>query len=207
MPAPALRSTDALDYFTSLVADDASLPLVEAAAAVAQDALPDGSTCRRAGQDRCSGRPAAASASRPTRRRCSAFAWLNRYFFQELGFAGNVNNYYDPDNSYLHRRAAHAARHPDHAGAAVHRAGHAGRAALPRGVSFPGHFLVKLRMPQGEVVIDPVHRPFAVARGSRRTPAALPAPTRPARRVRVAAGPVPAGGARRATWWRACCAT
>jgi regulator of sirC expression with transglutaminase-like and TPR domain len=24
-----------------------------------------------------------------------------------------------------------------------------------RGVSFPGHFLVKLRMPQGEVVIDP----------------------------------------------------
>ena len=27
---------------------------------------------------------------------------LNRYFFQELGFAGNVNDYYDPRNSYLH---------------------------------------------------------------------------------------------------------
>ena len=27
---------------------------------------------------------------------------LNRYFFQDLGFAGNVNNYYDPRNSYLH---------------------------------------------------------------------------------------------------------
>ena len=26
-----------------------------------------------------------------------------------------------------------------------------------RGVSFPGHFLVKLRMPQGEVVIDPIN--------------------------------------------------
>ena len=28
--------------------------------------------------------------------------WLNRFFFQELGFAGNVNDYYDPHNSYLH---------------------------------------------------------------------------------------------------------
>ena len=27
---------------------------------------------------------------------------LNRFFFQELGFAGNVNDYYDPRNSYLH---------------------------------------------------------------------------------------------------------
>ena len=26
---------------------------------------------------------------------------LNRFFFQDLGFAGNVNDYYDPDNSYL----------------------------------------------------------------------------------------------------------
>jgi regulator of sirC expression with transglutaminase-like and TPR domain len=26
---------------------------------------------------------------------------LNRYFFHELGFAGNVNDYYDPANSFM----------------------------------------------------------------------------------------------------------
>ncbi len=26
---------------------------------------------------------------------------LNQFFFSDLGFAGNLNNYYDPDNSYL----------------------------------------------------------------------------------------------------------
>jgi regulator of sirC expression with transglutaminase-like and TPR domain len=28
---------------------------------------------------------------------------LNHFFYQELGFAGNVNDYYDPSNSYLNR--------------------------------------------------------------------------------------------------------
>ena len=27
---------------------------------------------------------------------------LNHFFFRELSFGGNVNNYYDPDNSYIH---------------------------------------------------------------------------------------------------------
>jgi regulator of sirC expression with transglutaminase-like and TPR domain len=35
----------------------------------------------------------------------------------------------------------------------IELAQHAGLTA--RGVSFPGHFLVKLKMPRGEVVIDP----------------------------------------------------
>ena len=45
-----------------------------------------------------------------------------------------------------------------------------------RGVSFPGHFLVKLRMPQGEVVHRPVQRPVAVARRTRRAAGAVPPP-------------------------------
>ena len=79
---------------------------------------------------------------------------LNRFFFQELGFAGNVNDYYDPRNSYLHcvletRRGIPITL----ALLYVELASQIGLHA--RGVSFPGHFLVKLRMPQGEVVIDP----------------------------------------------------
>jgi regulator of sirC expression with transglutaminase-like and TPR domain len=29
--------------------------------------------------------------------------WLNRFFFQELGFSGNANDYYAASNSYLHK--------------------------------------------------------------------------------------------------------
>ena len=64
--------------------------------------------------------------------------WLNRYFFRELGFAGNVNDYYDPRNSYLHEVLQHAARHPDHARGAVHRAGDADRAHRAAACRFPG---------------------------------------------------------------------
>ena len=79
---------------------------------------------------------------------------LNRFFFQELGFAGNVNDYYDAKNSYLHfvlqtRRGIPITL----AVLYIELASQIGLHA--RGVSFPGHFLVKLRMPQGEVVIDP----------------------------------------------------
>jgi regulator of sirC expression with transglutaminase-like and TPR domain len=80
--------------------------------------------------------------------------WLNRYFFDELAFGGNVNDYYAADNSYLHcvldsRRGIPITL----ALLYIEMAGHAGLKA--RGISFPGHFLVKLRLPRGEVVIDP----------------------------------------------------
>ena len=80
--------------------------------------------------------------------------FLNRYFFQELGFAGNVNDYYDARNSYLHEVLTTRRGIPiTLALLYIEFAGHAGLSA--QGVSFPGHFLVKLRMPRGEVVIDP----------------------------------------------------
>jgi regulator of sirC expression with transglutaminase-like and TPR domain len=80
--------------------------------------------------------------------------WLNRYFFDELAFGGNVNDYYAADNSYLHcvldsRRGIPITL----ALLYMEMAAHAGLKA--RGISFPGHFLVKLRLPRGEVVIDP----------------------------------------------------
>ena len=116
----------ALDYFASLVAEDDSFSLLEAAIAVAQDEYP-----RLDAQGVLAEIDALADR---LKRRIPADAvplqrlrLLNRYFFQELGFAGNVNDYYDPRNSYLHEVLAHAARHPDHAGAALHRTGHADR--------------------------------------------------------------------------------
>lgn len=143
----------ALQYFATLVADDASLSALEAAIAVAQDEYPHLDV-----QDTLAQIDALAER---LRRRIPADAaplqrlrQLNRYFFHELGFAGNVNDYYDARNSYLPdvlrtRRGIPITL----ALLYVELATQIGLQAA--GISFPGHFLVKLHMPKGEVVIDP----------------------------------------------------
>ena len=142
-----------LGYFASLVADDASLPLIEAAASIAQDDYPDLDT---------QGVLAEIDAlAHKLRRRIPADAvavqrlrWLNNFFFQEVGFAGNANNYYDPANSYLHK-VLHTRRGIPITLALLYAELAAQIGLNAQGVSFPGHFLVKLRMPQGEVIVDP----------------------------------------------------
>ncbi len=142
-----------LEYFAALVADDRQFSQLEAAAAVAQAAHP---------QVDVQGVLAQVDAlAAKLRQRIAAdtgalqrLRYLNRYFFHELGFAGNVNDYYAPDNSYLHRVLATRRGIPiTLALIYIEIAQQIGLEA--RGVSFPGHFLIKLRMPQGEVVIDP----------------------------------------------------
>ncbi len=150
-----LSPPSALAYFAALVAEDAGFALLEAAICVAHDDHPelDPQTVL-AEIDRLAAKlkarlPADAS---PLRR----LQALSRYFFNELGFAANVNNYYDRRNSHLHEVLASRRGIPiTLALLYCELAGQLGLTA--RGVSFPGHFLVKLRMPQGEVVIDPVN--------------------------------------------------
>lgn len=142
-----------LDYFASLVAEDEGLPLIEAAVAVGQDVDPDLDPQRVLVELDALGTrlkrriPADAAALQRLR-------FLNRYFFDELGFGGNVNDYHDVANSYLHRVLDTRRGIPiTLALLYCELAGQAGLVA--RGISFPGHFLVKVRMPRGEVVIDP----------------------------------------------------
>ena len=149
---PLLPPT-ALDYFASLVAEDASLPLLEAAVAIAQHDFPRLDVqATLAEVDTLAlrlKRRLAADAAPMQRLRL-----LNRFFFQELGFSGNVNDYYDPRNSYVHcvletRRGIPITL----ALLYVELANQVGLDAC--GISFPGHFLAKVHMPQGEIVIDP----------------------------------------------------
>jgi regulator of sirC expression with transglutaminase-like and TPR domain len=143
----------ALQYFASLVADDASFSVIEAAVAVAQDDDPALDAQGVLAQidalaDRLVRRIPADAA--PLQR----LRLVNQYFFQELGFAGNVNDYYDRRNSYLPdvlqtRRGIPITL----ALLFIEVASQAGLRAS--GVSFPGHFLVKLQLPRGEVIIDP----------------------------------------------------
>jgi regulator of sirC expression with transglutaminase-like and TPR domain len=142
-----------LEYFAMLVADDASLPLVEAAVAIAQDEHPGLDTQAVLGQidalaERLKRRVPADAGSRQRLR------VLNHFFFKELGFSGNVNNYYDPGNSLLSTVLETRRGIPiTLAVLYIELATQIGLAA--RGVSFPGHFLIKLRLSEGEVVIDP----------------------------------------------------
>jgi regulator of sirC expression with transglutaminase-like and TPR domain len=142
-----------LQYFASLVAEDASLALTEAAVSVAQDEHPQLDAQAVLAQiDQLAVR---------LQRRLPRDAMplqklrlLNHYFFNELGFGGNVNDYYDPRNSYLHEVLATRRGIPiTLALLYIEIASQIGLAA--RGVSFPGHFLVKLKLPKGDVVIDP----------------------------------------------------
>jgi regulator of sirC expression with transglutaminase-like and TPR domain len=149
----SLLAPTALQYFAALVADDDSLPLLETAVAVAQDGRPNLDTQAVLAE--------VDTLAATLRRRLPADAGalqrltlLNRYFFGELGFAGNVNDYYDPANSELPEVLARRRGIPiTLAIVYIELATQIGLQAV--GVSFPGHFLVKLSMPQGEVVIDP----------------------------------------------------
>ncbi len=143
------------DYFAALVRQDDNLPLFEAAVSLAQDADP--------GLDLGAVQAEVDTLAARLRRRIPVDAGpvqkvqlLNQYFYRELGFGSNLNNYYDPDNSYLHRVLKTRRGIP--ISLAVLYAEIAQQIDLDmRGISFPGHFLMKLSVPSGEIILDPVN--------------------------------------------------
>jgi regulator of sirC expression with transglutaminase-like and TPR domain len=79
---------------------------------------------------------------------------LNEFLFNELGFRGNVDDYYDPRNSFLNEVIDRRMGIPITLSIIYIYIGR--RIGLPlEGVSFPGHFLVKFAVDNGEVIIDP----------------------------------------------------
>lgn len=81
---------------------------------------------------------------------------MNRYLFTEQGFAGNLDDYSDPRNSYLNEVLDRRLGIPITLSIVYIEVGW--RLGLPlQGVSFPGHFLVKLPHGDGVVVLDPFY--------------------------------------------------
>lgn len=79
---------------------------------------------------------------------------LNEFLFADLGFRGNSANYYDPRNSYLNQVIDRRRGIPITLSVLYLEIGR--RIELPlEGVSFPGHFLVRLPMRGGTLVLDP----------------------------------------------------
>lgn len=142
-----------LDYFATLVADDASLPLLEAAVSLAQDdepgldvqaVLAEVDTLAQRLRDRL----------RPETPPQERLQQLTRFFHGELGFAGNLNDYYAADNSYVHRVLQSRRGIPISLAVLLLELGEQAGLRMS-GVAFPGHFLVKCRLGLGEVVLDP----------------------------------------------------
>jgi regulator of sirC expression with transglutaminase-like and TPR domain len=142
-----------LEYFGALVQSDDQFPLLEAAASIAQDEYPDLDVQQVLGDvDQLLARlkrriPADAAPLQRLRA-------LNQFFFRDLSFGGNVNDYCDPDNSHINvvlrtRRGIQISL------AVLWIELAQGLGLHARGVCFPGHFMVKVNLPKGQVVIDP----------------------------------------------------
>jgi len=81
-------------------------------------------------------------------------AALNFHLFGELRFCGNADAYYDPRNSYLNEVLERRTGIPITLSIVYLEVGR--RLGLQlQGVSFPGHFLVKLRLKRGQLLLDP----------------------------------------------------
>lgn len=79
---------------------------------------------------------------------------LNQFLFDELGFSGNADDYYDPRNSYLNEVLDRKVGIPISLSVVYIEVGR--KIGLPlEGVSFPGHFLVRLALRGSTLVLDP----------------------------------------------------
>jgi regulator of sirC expression with transglutaminase-like and TPR domain len=142
-----------LEYFASLVQSDDHFPLLETAISLAQDEYPELDVQQVLGDvDQLLAR---------VKRRLPADAGplqrlrvLNQFFFRDLSFGGNINDYYDPDNSYLNA-VLRTRRGIPISLAVLWMELAQGLSLHARGVGFPGHFMVKVNLPKGQVVIDP----------------------------------------------------
>lgn len=143
-----------LEYFSSLVHNDADFPLLEAAISLGQDEYPEMNVQTVLSEvDQLMGR---------LQRRLPADAGplhklrvLNQFVYRDLGFAGNFNHFSDPDNSYIHVVLSKRLAIPISM-AVIWLELAQGLDLKVRGVSFPGHFMVKVNLSEGQVIIDPL---------------------------------------------------
>jgi regulator of sirC expression with transglutaminase-like and TPR domain len=141
-----------LERFAELVASD-QFNLAEASLLVAQDVYPDLDVTGYLGQ--------LDDIAAAIRKRIAGDAFaeqkvlaLNYYLFNEMRFVGNIDDYYDPRNSYLNEVLERRTGIPLTLSIVYLEVGK--RLGLNlKGVSFPGHFLVKLSVKRGQLVLDP----------------------------------------------------
>ncbi len=151
MPTP-------LAYFATLVQSDDHFLLLETAACLAHDLHPSLDVQAVLGDvDQLLARLRARVRKSPaaTATDLEKLQALTRFFYGELGFGPAVNDFYNPDNSYLNA-VLRTRRGIPISLAVVWLELAQGLDLNASGVCFPGHFLVKVRLPQGQILIDPL---------------------------------------------------
>lgn len=144
----------ALEPFAQLIArDDSRIDLARACLLIAQDAYPGLDVERYMGEIermaiRLRGRlPQTGGAE-------ERVVALNQFLYGDLGYWGNTEDYDDPRNSYLNEVIERKTGIPITLSILYMEVGR--RIGLPlEGVSFPGHFLVRLKLRGGMLVLDP----------------------------------------------------
>jgi len=141
-----------LEYFAELLTRD-HFSLARACFLIAQDEYPE--------VEPESWMPRLMHMAEVVRSRCPADAFaeqkvvaLNHYLFQELGLRGNTEDYYDPRNSYLNEVLERKLGIPITLSIIYIEIGRQLGLRL-HGLSFPGHFLVKLKLNRGNLILDP----------------------------------------------------
>ena len=143
-----------LDQFSELVSRrDEKIELARACLQIAEDAYPGLDVDGYVGEiDRFAKRLRARLAQDAVAE--DRVIALNEFLFDDLGFSGNTDDYYDPRNSYLNEVLDRRTGIPITLAVLYMEIGR--RIALPfEGVSFPGHFLVRLPLRGGMLVLDP----------------------------------------------------
>ena len=150
-----LQPPTPLEYFASLVHSDDDLPLLEAAASIAQDEEPALDVAQVLEDvDRLLRRVRARLS--PEADDLTRLAVLTQVFYKDLGFGLNANDYYAPENSYL-QEVLRTRRGIPISLAVIWLELAQGLGLHAQGISFPGHFLVKIALEAGLVVMDPVN--------------------------------------------------
>ncbi|MDR7194660.1 SirB1 family protein [Luteimonas terrae] len=141
---------------------DTAMPLFACALLIARDEYPalDVARCDAVLQAHARHLQIEVDAIGPTPLKMQA---INRYLFEEAGYAGNHDAYYDPRNSYLNEVIERRLGNP--ITLAVVQMDVARRLGVAlEGISFPGHFLVSLPVGDGMLVMDPFNggRPLGI---------------------------------------------
>ena len=133
--------------------DDPDINLAEAALLIAKDEYPSLDVDRYLGElDLVASRARAQLG--PNAPEEEILVAINTVLFDELGYSGNSENYYDPRNSFLNDVIDRRVGIPITLSIVYIEVGR--RLGLPlQGIAFPWHFLVKLPMASGDLVLDP----------------------------------------------------
>jgi regulator of sirC expression with transglutaminase-like and TPR domain len=147
---------DLPDWNTLATLGDDELPLLDTALLIARDEYPDLDAAGYTAQVETY-----AAALRPQLDRDldlpARLTAINKYLFEEVGFAGNNVQYDDPRNSYLNEVVDRKLGIP--ISLAVIQIEVTRRLGMPLdGISFPGHFLVRLPVDDGILVLDPYNK-------------------------------------------------